>query len=261
MEVERRLKSDFRFDMHKKTLIVPEIFSPYPHVNSGMSTMQGSGINTGFWKNMSYQVGDDPARVDMNRAAFFSEVGISKNELAIPLQSHSENVCNVEMPGEYENCDGLVTNTQGVALAVTIADCVPILLFDPVKNVIGAVHAGWRGTANTIVQKAVRTMQVEYNTDMNDVRVFIGPSAGLCCYEVSEEVAVKFENKIVSYNNTKVFIDLKKENALQLQKQGLVKGNIEISKHCTICEKQLFHSFRRDGKRAGRMMAVVCLKP
>ena len=77
---------------------------------------------------------------------------------------------------------------------------------------------------------------------------------------MGEEVAVKFENKIVSYKNTKVFIDLKKENALQLQKQGLVKGNIEISKHCTICEKQLFHSFRRDGKHAGRMLAVICLK-
>ncbi len=96
---------------------------------------------------------------------------------------------------------------------------------------------------------------------MKDVRVFIGPSAGLCCYEVGEEVAVKFENKIVSYKNMKVFIDLKKENALQLQKHGLTNGNMEISKHCTICEKQLFHSYRRDGKHTGRMMAVICLKP
>ena len=257
------MKSGFRPDMmemHETTVIVPEIFSPYPHVYSGVSTKLGSRVMTGFEKNMSCQVGDDPASVDRNRADFLSEVGISKNELAIPLQSHSENVCKVDMPGEYENCDGLVTNAQGVALTVMIADCVPILLFDPVKNVIGAVHAGWRGTANAIVKKALMTMQVEYNTDMKDVRVFIGPSAGLCCYEVGEEVAVKFENKIVSYKNTKVFIDLKKENALQLQKQGLVKGNIEISKHCTICEKQLFHSFRRDGKHAGRMLAVICLK-
>jgi copper oxidase (laccase) domain-containing protein len=78
---------------------------------------------------------------------------------------------------------------------------------------------------------------------------------------VNEEVAVKFENKIVSYDNMKVFVDLKKENEFQLQQLGLVTGNIEVSKHCTICEKDLFHSFRRDGTRAGRMIAFIYLKP
>lgn len=255
------MKSGFRFDMRENTLIVPEIFSGYPNVRSGMSTMQGGGKNTGFEMNLSYHVGDDPERVELNRAVFFSYVGISKNELAIPLQSHSVNVHRVEMPGEYENCDGLMTNARGVALTVAVADCVPILLFDPMNNVIGAIHAGWRGTAKSIIKRALVRMQDEYKTDMKDVLAFIGPSAGLCCYEVSEEVAVKFENKIVSYDTTKAFIDLKKENALQLQEHGLVPGNIEVSKHCTICEKQLFHSFRRDGKRAGRMMAVICMKP
>ena len=109
-----------------------------------------------------------------------------------------------------------------VALVVTIADCVPILLFDPIKKAIGAVHAGWRGTANAIVKRAICKMQEEFKTDTKNVLAFIGPSAGVCCYEVSEEVAVKFENKIVPYNKTKIFIDLKKENASQLQQQGVV---------------------------------------
>jgi copper oxidase (laccase) domain-containing protein len=78
---------------------------------------------------------------------------------------------------------------------------------------------------------------------------------------VNEEVAVKFENKIVPYNSTKIFIDLKKENASQLTQLGVIAENMEISSHCTICEKHLFHSYRRDGKSAGRMMAVICLNP
>ena len=148
-----------------------------------------------------------------------------------------------------------------MALVITIADCVPILLFDPIQNAIGVVHAGWRGTANAIVKRALYKMKEEFRTDIKNVLAFIGPSAGVCCYEVSEEVAVKFKNKIVPYNKKKVFVDLKKENAFQLEKQGVVPGNIEISNNCTICEKQLFHSFRRDGKSAGRMIAVICLKP
>jgi copper oxidase (laccase) domain-containing protein len=104
-------------------------------------------------------------------------------------------------------------------------------------------------------------MQEEFKTDTKNILAFIGPSAGVCCYEVNQDVAVKFENKIVPYNKTKTFIDLKKENACQLNKMGVPARNLEVSTHCTICEKQLFHSYRRDGKRAGRMMAVICLKP
>jgi polyphenol oxidase len=229
-------------------------------VHSGMSTKLGNSNQSSYKMNLSYNVGDDPAIVEMNRTAFFSQLGISSSELAIPLQSHSENVRKVDIPGEYENCDALITNANRVALVITIADCVPILLFDPIKNVIGAVHAGWRGTANAIVKRAIHKMEEEFKTDTRNVHAFIGPSAGVCCYEVSEDVAVKFKNKIIHYNKN-VFLDLKKENAFQLKQLGVVEDNIEISKHCTICEKQLFHSYRRDGKSAGRMMAVICLKP
>ena len=226
-----------------------------------MSTKLGNKSPNGFEMNLSYNVGDNPAAVEMNRKTFLSRFGISNSELAIPIQSHSNIVCRVDAPGEYKNCDALVTNVMGVALLITIADCVPIMLFDPIQNAIGAVHAGWRGTANAIVKQVVYKMQEEFKTDTQNVLAFIGPSAGVCCYEVNEEVAVKFENKIVPYNSTKIFIDLKKENASQLTQLGVIAENMEISSHCTICEKHLFHSYRRDGKSAGRMMAVICLKP
>lgn len=229
-------------------------------MRSGMSTKIGNKSRNGFEMNLSYNVGDDPASVEMNRKSFLSLFEISSNELAIPLQSHSENILKVDAPGEYENCDALITDAIRVALLITVADCVPILLFDPIQNAIGAVHAGWRGTAKAIVKRTVYEMQEKFKTDPENVLVFIGPSAGVCCYEVSEEVAVNFENKIVPYNSTKIFVDLKKENESQLKQLGVLASNIEISTHCTICEKQLFHSYRRDGKRAGRMMAVICLK-
>lgn len=254
------MKSDFQYNIQKEIVILPKIFLSYPEVRSGMSTKLGSKDKTNIDMNLSYEVGDDPATVERNRLTFFSQFGISINELAIPLQSHSENVCKVDKPGEYINCDALITNANGVALVVTIADCVPILLFDPIQNVIGIVHAGWRGTANAIVKRAIYKMQDEFKTEAENVLAFIGPSAGACCYEVSDNVAVKFENKLVRYI-TKNFVDLKKENSFQLQQQGVVSDNIEISKHCTICEKQLFHSYRREGKSAGRMMAVIYLEP
>ena len=245
----------------KKTVIAPKIFSGYPEIRSGMSTKLGRKSQAGFEMNLSYKVGDDPATVEINRATFFSQFEIYNSEVAIPLQFHSANVCRVDKPGEYNNCDALITNASGVALVITVADCVPILLFDPIQKVIGIVHAGWKGTANAIVKRAIYKMQEEFKTETENVLAFIGPSAGVCCYEVSEEVAVKFENKIVPYDKAKIFVDLKKENAFQLQRQGVVPGNIEISELCTICEKQLFHSYRRDGKSAGRMMAVIYLKP
>ncbi|MCX6122014.1 MAG: peptidoglycan editing factor PgeF [Ignavibacteriales bacterium] len=255
------MKSDFRSDMQEQTAILPKIFSVYPEVRSGMSTKRGSRNRTKYGMNLSTHVGDDPAIVEMNRTAFFSQLGISRNELAIPLQSHSEIVRKVVTPGEYEKCDALITNACGVALGITVADCVPILLFDPIQNAIGAVHAGWRGTARGIVKRTIHNMQEEFKTDPEHVLAFIGPSAGVCCYEVSEEVAVKFEKKIVPYNKKKIFVDLKKENAAQLHQVGVAEDNMEISKHCTICESQLFHSYRRDGTNAGRMMAVIRLQP
>jgi polyphenol oxidase len=254
---ERRLK--FGFQPDKMTVILPKIFSGILNVRAGMSTKIGKESNTRFEMNLSYNVGDDPMRVGRNRKLFFEQVGISEHDLAIPLQCHSNNVLKVDTPGEYRESDALITNTTHVALVVTIADCVPILLFDPINKVIGAVHAGWRGTVGLVVKRAVEKMKTEYRTDSAQILAYIGPSAGVCCYEVGGEVAVMFGNKVVPYDNKKIFIDLKKENTLQLLQQGVLRDNIEVSAFCTVCEKELFHSYRRDGRKSGRMMAVICM--
>lgn len=241
------------------TVILPKIFSGISNVRAGMSTRIGNESATEFGINLSYNIGDDPTCVGRNRRKYFAQVGISEHELAIPLQCHSNNVLKVDTPGEYRECDALITNTAHVALVVTVADCVPVLLFDPINKAVGAVHAGWRGTIGLIVKRTVEKMKAEYRTDPAQMLAYIGPSAGVCCYEVGEEVAIMFGNKVVPYQKKKTFLDLKKENMFQLMQLGVLASNSEVSSSCTICERKLFHSFRRDGQKAGRMMAVICM--
>jgi polyphenol oxidase len=255
------LKSIYPPDDPDITFILPALFHEFPEICSGMSTKLGAGTQTDFGMNLSYRVGDDSAVVDQNRTTFFSSFDVKYSQLAIPGQTHSDTVLKVDQPGEYENCDALVTDTKGVALAVTVADCVPILLLDPIQKAIAAVHAGWKGTAKEIARMTVEKMQVEFETDPKNILAYIGPCAAVCCYEVGLEVAVMFNINVVPYEGRRVAIDLKKENATQLLQQGVKEENIEISTHCTICENKVFHSYRRDGKKSGRMMAFICLKP
>jgi polyphenol oxidase len=254
------LKSIYPSEVPHKTVILPALFFECPEICSGMSTKLGDGTHTDFGMNLSYRVGDDSDVVDRNRKTFFSSVGLMTSQLAIPVQTHSDTVLKVDQPGEYEHCDALVTNSKGVALTVTVADCVPILLFDPIQKAIAAVHAGWKGTAKEITRRAVEKMQVEFESDPKNILAYIGPCAAVCCYEVGLDVAVKFNINSVPYERRRIFIDLKKENAAQLLQQGVKEESIEISPHCTICENEVFHSHRRDGKNSGRMMAFICLK-
>lgn len=256
---EQRLKSNFQSDGERRSIILPRIFSGYSEVLAGMSTKIGSTNRSKFPMNLSYKVGDDPKNVAESRKIFFSQLGVLEGELAHPIQCHSNTVLRIDSPGTYERCDALITNVKRLALVATVADCVPLFLFDPIHKAIGMVHAGWRGTVDEIAKCAIEKMRQEYQSESGQILAFIGPSAGVCCYEVGEEVAVMFKNKSVSYKEKRAFIDLKNENKLQLQQQGVVDSNIEVSPSCTICMQEVFHSFRRDGQKSGRMMATICV--
>jgi len=161
--------------------------------------------------------------------------------------------------GEYESCDGLITNTADLPLVVTVADCLPVVLFEPEKAVLGHVHAGWRGSARKIVERTVETMRREFGTSPDSMVAFLGPSAGVCCYEVGGEMAEVFPSDELERRNNKMFLNLKKANVDQLLACGLRRENIEVSNLCTICAPDLFHSFRRDGNQSGRMMSVAMI--
>jgi YfiH family protein len=166
-------------------------------------------------------------------------------------------VKSVVARGVYENCDALITNVRNIFLTVSIADCAPIFLFDPQSRAMGCVHAGWRGTEQGIVREAVFLMQNEFGSRVKDILAFIGPSAGQCCYEVGKEVAAKFESSRTVRRDEKTFLDIKGMNKDQLLQAGVIEARIEVSDQCTICTPELYHSFRRDRDKSGRMMGVI----
>ncbi|MCL2080199.1 MAG: peptidoglycan editing factor PgeF [Oscillospiraceae bacterium] len=160
--------------------------------------------------------------------------------------------------------DGLVTQIPGIALTVFSADCVPILLHDPVKHVVAAVHAGWRGTSLNIAQAAVHIMQSEFGSLASDVQAAIGPSISKCCFETNEDVKTALYKALgssgdlcVSASGGKYLIDLKKANRLMLSMAGV--ENISISGDCTVCTDDKYWSHRKHGSSRGSQAAMIWL--
>lgn len=157
--------------------------------------------------------------------------------------------------------DALVTRRSGTRLAVKTADCVPVLLLDPVRRAAAAIHAGWRGTVQGIVLAAVGEMGRLYGSRPEDLIAALGPAIGGCCYEVGPEVAVQFRDWFPERNDLerKTRIDLRAALRRQLLAAGLKEGRIDSTEVCTCCGGAEFHSWRRDGERAGRMFSAIAL--
>ena len=247
-----------KMDPSKEIIIRSDLLSRFPSLRAGVSTRRGGISPSPFDLNLSYNVGDSPVRVAQNRERFYGILGIPTDRLAIPHQVHSTVVRRAFEPGRYEACDALVTNVRGIFLAVSVADCLPILLHDPVTGAVAAVHSGWRGSKDKIVLHVLESVQAEFDSDKKNIVAFIGPAAGGCCYEVGEEVAKEFPSECIIRNpDQKPRLDLKLFNKNLLLANGLDERNIEVSPFCTICTPALFHSYRRDGARSGRMMGVI----
>jgi len=153
-------------------------------------------------------------------------------------------------------------------VAVRTADCFPILLVDERRRAVAAVHAGWRGTAAGIAQRAVEAMRERFDTDAGDVHAAIGPGIGACCFEVGPEVAAEFGGAVarahglrsVNVGNGKVHIDLAAENQRQLLEAGVTGERVYASNLCTKCLSGDFHSFRRDREAAGRLFSFAGIR-
>jgi len=230
----------------------PELFGN-PEIIHGFSTRKGGVSPPPFnTLNCGTNTSDIKRSIGKNRLRFLQSFNISSDDLAIPQQVHENKIVNVKEPVFFEATDGLITNIPGIVLSIQVADCVPIYLYDPTKKVIGLVHAGWQGSAQKIVQKAVSEMQNHFNSKTSDILSFIGPSIGPCCYEVSHEVLAQFPDSCVNKNH----LDLWKANVLQLEMSGLDSNKIFVSGICTKCHANLFFSHRASGGKTGRMLAV-----
>ena len=240
-------------------IIESTLLQRFEGIRFGMSTRRGGVSPEPLAMNLSFRVHDNPANVTENRRRFFGALGLDLTRAAIPVQCHSDQIAPVTEPGEYEGCDALVTSSPNLPLVVNVADCMAIVLFDPTRGVLAVVHAGWRGSAKSIVSKSLVLMREKYEVSAKDTIAFLSPSAGQCCYEIGPEVAEQFGDKYVQERDLRLYLDLKKANTDQLLAGGVIGNNIDVSRDCTICNPDLYHSFRRDGQRSGRMMAVAAL--
>lgn len=241
-------------------MVKPGIFGYDEDLICGVSTRLGGVSQRGFGMNLSYKTGDDPDNVAKNRSIFFGGLGLSAEAVAIPGQIHGDKIHYATSGGDYPGYDALLTDRRGLFLAVTIADCTPIFLHDRAKQLIAAVHSGWRGTEKQILGKVLDCMIGEHFSDPGDIYAFIGPSAGACCYRVGEEVAEKFDRKYVTFEVAEnPRLDLVSANYDMLVRHGVEGEHIEIMGGCTICNPEKYHSYRRDGEASGRMMGVIGL--
>ena len=180
-------------------------------------------------------------------------------DLAIPEQVHSTVVEFARFPGMHPAADGLVTTNSNILLTLKVADCVPVYLYEPRKNMIGLVHSGWRGTVGKIVPNAIQLMQ-KNGAETGEIRCFLGPAIGICCYEVGVEVAHKFDDEAkMKLEDRKWKVGLHDQISLQLASSGIPEENIQTSDMCTY-ESRDCHSYRRDGDNVGRMFAFMELK-
>ncbi|MCY4597814.1 MAG: peptidoglycan editing factor PgeF [Bryobacterales bacterium] len=159
---------------------------------------------------------------------------------------------------EGRAADAAVTDRPFVLVGVRTADCVPILLVDPVRRSVAAVHAGWRGAVAGIVQQAVSVLRVEYGSLAGDIECALGPCIGACCFEVGEEVAAKFPESVVDRSRRKPHVDLRAHVQAQLRSAGV--GLITAVGECTQCNLDRYASHRGQGGSAGRMLAVAGIR-
>ena len=188
-----------------------------------------------------------------------ADIGFSIDRIATPEQIHSLEVTSIDFPGVYQGVDGLITDNSEVILTLKVADCVPVFMYASQSNIIGLVHSGWRGTVGGIIMNAVQLMQ-KMGANERDIKVFLGPAIGICCYEVDGEVADMFDKEAkVKLDNIKWKVGLHEQIRIQLIESGISHYNILTSDICTF-ESQNCHSYRRDGSKTGRMFSFMSLK-
>ena len=276
-----------------------EVFSGVPWLVHGFSTRPG-GVSTCYGDkslNLGITAHDTHANVERNRELFEKAVGaVSDGGSPWPLvqvhQIHSAIIHRVDAPLAHAPAgDGMITSTPSLLLGIKTADCVPVLVADVKRRVVGAFHAGWRGTAARIVEKGVGEMRRQFKSNPRDLRAAIGPCIRKCCYSVGAEVRAEFESQFtyaaelfeevfdsnavhVKYPmlflnqrapghgdlGPELHLDLVAANQRQLEDAGVRCDYISVVNGCTACATKRFFSHRAEFGKTGRMMAVIGIR-
>ena len=250
----------------------------------GVSELNGERV-----LNLGFTEWDSRQNVLVNRRRLQAAIGAQDLRLATLQQFHSDVICLFEEgPAKSTRGDASLTSRPGLLLGVQTADCVPILLIDPRRRAVAAVHAGWRGTLKRIVMKTIGRMQMTLGARPENLIAALGPAIGGCCYEVGVEVASAFTAQFANAEQwfdelrtgdepnplqwlsmappghqpppKKVRLDLRGANRQQLLDAGLREQNIFVSELCTACRTDLLFSYRKEAARTGRLMSVVGIR-
>ena len=258
-------------------MITYDLLDTYKEIAHFCTDRKG-GVSVGNYAsfNLSPFSGDNPENVNKNKEILCKQLGIDAEKLIIPYQTHGTKTLEIDDSffkfSQHEKTqaligiDALFTHQPDMCIAVTTADCVPLLFFDPQKQVIAVAHAGWRGTCSRIAEKTVHNLINKFNCNPIDIRVVVGPSISSEVYEVGKDVIDNFSNagfdisQIVEVRNKSFFLDLWKANQQSLQNTGILSEHIEISGICTYTHHDRFFSARRLGIKSGRMTSGIMIK-
>jgi YfiH family protein len=274
-----------------RVLQVPA-FQKIPWLVHGFSTRPGgvSDIDGEKVLNLGAVEWDKRENVEENKRRFQSALGANDLEFISLHQIHSDIVRTLnQAPAKQCKGDAIATRTRGLLLGVRTADCAPVLVVDPKKKVVAAIHAGWRGTLQRIVTKAVGQMQMEFGCNPKELLAAIGPTIGGCCYEVGTEVASAFAAKFTNADEffdelrtgdepnplqwlnmmppghqpppKNVILNLPKANKLQLLEAGIPEKNIFVTTLCTSCDVSQLFSYRKERNHSGRLLSVIGMRP
>ncbi len=241
-----------------------------------ISTRIGGVSDGNFYSlNISHKVQDQTVKVEENRSLLSHAFGMELGRAVWVDQVHSDKVLKLDAAscpqngGSLGEGDGIITNEKDIFIMILVADCLPILFFDPIHKAIGLAHAGWRGTVSHVAAKTLLAMGETYGTKSEEVRAVLGPCIGPCCYEVGEEVRNGFMNifpwgqeVFEKFSDNHWKLDLLEANARQLIEVGMKEENLIRSEICTIKNIDLFYSHRAEastGKPTGRFGAFLML--
>jgi len=230
-----------------KIFPIDEIISGVTKANKDLFPPYGFSISKGDIYTQEH--------IDNYKKILTDSLGIAYKNLKLQMQIHSTNCGDINLDSEISETDGMITNEMGIVLGISLADCGGILVYEPIAKVIAAIHSGWRGSKNKIVEKTINKMICEYKCSVTDMLFYIAPSACTQCYEVGEEFIEYFPESTIQRDG-RLYFDNKAEITKQIIASGGQLSNIEISPICTI-EDINFHSFRRDKTESGRMCAFI----
>jgi len=238
-------------------------------IRHGFSTRAGGADSpAGNSLNLGFVPWDAPDRVEENRGRFLAALSLGSARLATLSQIHSDLVHIIEESGDQRNQregDALMTRVPGIALGILVADCFPILLADPDSGAVAAVHSGWRGTASRILAKTVMALEARIGSRPAHLLAAVGPGIRACCFEVGTEVAQRVADSHpgadlalpLTDRPGKYLLNLPRALGIQLAQSGVQPDRVFDLGVCTRCNPQDFFSYRAEGPRAGRQMAVI----